>query len=90
MSRFNNKELDNYDVMQHVQNIYNIIGTTGKASVETRTANNIVERLNEIKTTNIVDWIGTKAEYDAAKSSGFITPNMVCAITDDYYVPEKA
>lgn len=87
MARFNDKRLNNYDVMQHISNIYEIIGTTDKQSVGTEQSGNISERLNEIQHGNFIQWIGTREEYKAATASGVIKPGMLCAITDDYYNP---
>lgn len=90
MARFNDKRLNDYDVMQHISNIYDIIGTTDKKSVETGQSNNISERLDEVQHGNFIQWSGTLEEYKIAKASGLITPTMLCAITDDYYEPESS
>ena len=68
MARFETKELNDYDVMQHIKNIYGIIGTTGKESVQTVESDNIVERLKELDKNKVVDWVGTKEEYEIAKA----------------------
>lgn len=88
MARFETKELNDYDVMQHIKNIYGIIGTTGKESVQTVESDNIVERLKELDKNKVVDWVGTKEEYEIAKAAGEITDDMVCAV-EDVYQPEK-
>ena len=88
MARFNEKRLNDYDVMQHITNIYSIIGTTDVKSVETEQSHNVAERLNEIQHGKFADWYGTQEEYEIAKASGVIKPGMLCAITDDYYEPD--
>lgn len=90
MARFNDKRLNNFDVMQHISNIYDILGTTDKKSIETNQSNDISERLNEIQNGNFIQWVGTLEEYNIAKASGVIKPDMLCAITDDYYEPNES
>lgn len=89
MARFNDKRLNNFDVMEHISNIYDIVGTTDSKSVETDQSHNIVERLNEIQHGNFIQWKGTQDEYKIAVANGTIKPGMLCAITDDYYEPEE-
>ena len=65
------------DVMQHIQNLYSILGVTNKPD------KSIVDMVNENSNNIPVDWVGTVEEYRAAKACGDITPTMNCYITDD-------
>ena len=89
MARFNEKRLNEFDVMEHISNIYNIVGTTDPKSVESDQSHNITERLNEIQRGKFIQWQGTQEEYDIAVANGTIKPGMLCAITDDYYNPDE-
>ena len=89
MARFNEKRLNEFDVMEHISNIYNIVGTTDPKSVQSDKSHNVAERLNEIQNSSFVHWKGTMEEYKIARANGTIKPGMLCAITDDYYNPDE-
>ena len=47
-NRFQNKDLNNFDVMQHIRNIYDILGVLVQDDMTYGKATNVVERLDDI------------------------------------------
>ena len=83
-NRFQNKDLNEYDVMQHVRNLYNILGVIIKEDMTYGTATNVVERLDAIsKNPLIKGFYKTVEEYQNDLKAGIISPN------DIYYIDEE-
>ena len=67
----------NMDVMQHIKNLYNIIGADSKDD------KSIIDMIKQNSVNIQIDWYGTAEEYRNARAKGEITPTMNCYITDD-------
>ena len=88
--KFTDPKLNRYDVMQHVRNIYDILGITNPETFESNSGvANIVSRIDQIDNKSMVGWKGTMEEYKRDRAAGLIADDTVCAITDDYYEPNK-
>lgn len=85
--KFTNPALNRYDVMQHIRNLYNIVGVTDTDTFEKNNAANMTAMIDKIKDRTIVDWYGTMEEFKRDRAAGIITDDMVCAI-DDYVGPD--
>lgn len=85
--KFTNPALNRYDVMQHVRNLYDIVGVTDTETFEKNNAANMSAMIDKIRERTIVDWHGTMEEFKRDRKAGLITDDMVCAI-DDYVGPE--
>lgn len=80
-NRFQDKDLNAYDVMQHVRNIYNILGVLYQKDMAEGNANNVVERLDDItKNPLIKAYFDTVEEYKAALQAGTVSPNDLCYV----------
>ena len=81
---FKNKELNNFDVMQHIRNIYDILGVVDKKDVGYHESTNVVERLDSItKNPLIKGEYDTMDDYLADLNRGKISPNDIYQINDD-------
>lgn len=97
--KFENDILNDYDVMQHIRNIYNILGitepervpssggTSGGDGEDGESDRSIFDWIYDAVSRSMIDWEGTREEYKQGVANGTITPDMLCAINDDYYYP---
>lgn len=73
--------IKNFDIMQHIDNIYKIIGITDPESIQN--ASNLNEIIAQLCSNGQPVWIGSEADYEFGRSNGTITDNTVCIVTDD-------
>ena len=85
--KFENDVLNSYDVMQHIRNIYSILGTTEREGFGNGNGDSFLELVQEAIHRSMIDWVGTREEYTQGVANGTITKDMLCAVTDDYYYP---
>lgn len=85
-NRFQNKDLNNFDVMQHIRNIYDILGVLVQDDMTYGKATNVVERLDDIsKNPLIKGYYDTVEEYQNDLKAGIISPDDLCYIEDDEF-----
>lgn len=88
--KFTDPALNRYDVMQHIRNLYDIVGVTNTNTFEQNHAvANVVDRIEQIADGSIIKWEGSMEKFLHDKAAGLITSDMICAITDDYYNPNE-
>lgn len=74
-------DIKNYDIMQHIRNIYEILGISDPNGVVGYRS--VLDAINNKSTI----WLGTKAKHDEAVGNGTLPENAICLITDDFYDP---
>lgn len=86
--KFHDDALNDYDVMQHIRNIYNILGTTNNESITPPGTSNItiIDVVNHLQEKDAIDAFVTQKEYEEGLANGSLKDKL-CAITDDYYRP---
>lgn len=88
MSNIDLTNIKNYDIMQHIRNIYNLIGATSPDGIKLNA--NLVSAIDQIaKETGQKIWVGTQKKYEEGIGNGTISNTTICIITDDYYEPSE-
>ena len=88
MANLDISNIKDYDIMQHIRNIYNIIGATTPEGINA--SSTLVSAIDKVaQESGQKIWVGTQERYEEGVGNGTITNTMLCIITDDYYEPTE-
>lgn len=76
------EELRDYDIMQHIRNIYGIMGFQTLDGIVGNST--VAEAISQLRTTQKNYWVGTLEEYEEGRGNGTIPDDVLCIITNDY------
>ena len=72
------RNLYDKDVLQHLTNIYDILGVTDLSELDSKT---IKQKLEEVRPDTQI-WVGSQTEYDEQWGNGTISETTLCIVTD--------
>lgn len=72
------RNLYDKDVLQHLTNIYDILGVTDLSELDSKT---IKQKLEEVLPDTQI-WVGPQIEYDEQWGNGTISETTLCIVTD--------
>ncbi len=81
-------QLRDYDIMQHIRNIYGIMGFQTLDGIIGNTT--VAEAISHLRSNQKNYWVGTLEQYEEGRGNGLIADDVLCIITNDYIpVPEN-